>query len=96
MAALEFDSLLAHWTEQSTPRKAEERVHKAIVRALQEGWSFRRIQEFCREAKPDKRGEAEAHDRANIGVGEASSPASNELSAGSTGVWILRAWPTLR
>jgi ParB/RepB/Spo0J family partition protein len=74
MAALEFDSLLVHWSRQSTPRKAEERVHKAIVRALQEGWSFRRIQDFCREAKTNRRDES--HGRAkNGGAVEESSPA---------------------
>jgi ParB/RepB/Spo0J family partition protein len=74
MAALEFDSLLSHWTRRSTPAKAEERVHKTITRALQDGWSFRRIQEFCRDAKADTRGQA--HDHANNGgAGEESSPA---------------------
>jgi len=74
MAALEFDSLLSHWTRRSTPAKAEERVHKAILRALQEGWSFRRIQEFCREAKTDRRGLTQDHAN-NAGAGDESSPA---------------------
>jgi ParB/RepB/Spo0J family partition protein len=74
MAALEFDSLLTHWARQYSPAKAEERVHKAILRALQEGWSFRRIQEFCREAKTDRRGQAQDHAN-NAGAGDETSPA---------------------
>src|ERR671930_644431 len=73
MAGLEFDSLLVHWSRRSTPRKAEERVHKAIVRALQEGWSFRRIQDFCREAKTDTRDESHARAR-NGGAGGGAPP----------------------
>jgi ParB/RepB/Spo0J family partition protein len=67
MAALEFSRLHAQEVKDS-PKKADERVARAIERALAEHWTLRRIQNHCRAAiagdaaskveSPKSRGEA--------------------------------------
>ena len=44
MCALQFAKLHKHW-EAKSPKHADERTSRAIERALQEGWAFRKVQE---------------------------------------------------
>jgi ParB/RepB/Spo0J family partition protein len=49
MAALEFAKLHGHVAREST-KKADDRVSRAIERALQGRWPLRRVQTFCKKA----------------------------------------------
>jgi ParB/RepB/Spo0J family partition protein len=74
MAALEFANLHAYYVrEGASARQASAKVEKGITRALADGWSFRRIQEHCRDAKAAD-GVKGPQTAASGGAGEGTEP----------------------
>jgi ParB/RepB/Spo0J family partition protein len=79
IGALEFAALHSHFLKDgNSPKKASERLEKLIDQALTDGWSFRRIQERCKELKAPRAPKPTTDTAGGTdGAGEGTSPATS-------------------